>query len=291
MKSCCKSAKKDKQCIRKSDGKIFKLPRRFSKRRCMEGVKGFTMRSSCAPYKGCISKRTKRGGSKRLTYRKNILGKPIQKCSVRPLTGFYRDGYCMTGPEDLGTHTVCAKMDRRFLDFTAKQGNDLSSVVTPGDSWCLCQDRYLESYKHGYAPKVIKSATNMRTKAKIRKLINKQKGGTSKTKKKQFLFNPDSPKKSFDVYIDKDSTDTIPIKYTRVKDVKQTIKKLERLYKKGKYPHKRIWQVGMIMYVRLKVLKKKKKQQYNLAKKYFEFLGKRTDIKNETDRKKYKFNI
>ena len=120
------------------------------------------------------------------------------------------------------------------------------------------------------------------------------KGGSKKNKKKtkkQFLFNPDSPKKSFDVYLDKNPKDSIPIKYTRVKDVKDTIKKLERLYKQGKYDHKRIWQVGMIMYVRLKVLKKKKRQQYNLAKRYFEFLGKRTDIKNETDRKKYKFNI
>ena len=117
-----------------------------------------------------------------------------------------------------------------------------------------------------------------------------KKGGNKRTKKK-FLYNPNNPKKSFDVYIDKNPNDTIPIKYKTLNDVKNTIKKLERLYKSDKYTHKRIWQVGMIMYVRLKVLKKKKKQQYNLAKKYFEFLGKRTDIKNETDRKKYKFNI
>ena len=695
MKSCCRSDKKDKQCIRKKDGKIFKLPRRFSKKRCQEGVKGFTMRSSCAPYKYCKTHKKpkkKRGGSKRLTYRKNILGKPIQKCSVKPLTGYYRDGYCMTGPEDLGTHTVCAKMDERFLDFTAKQGNDLSSVVKPDDSWCLCENRWLEAYKQGYAPKVIQSATNMRTKAKIRRLIlnkqtrgkpksktayfaggcfwgleskfkrvsgvldtevgymggkggkggkvgkggkgkytkkkvtyekvctgktghaetvkviydpkkisfnqlvdlfftfhdpttlNKQgpdigtqyrsiafystkkeqqtiqqyiqkspkhivtevkkktsfnkaedyhqnynekqqcdnpktenksvfrkicqnnselaepkfsgkythkpyvdgtakgiykcpccenplyssrdafdsdsgwpafsdtidkkglsiskhinynkdtkeltckgcglhlghrfikgknihdcvnssclhfvplkggskkalrqlpqlpqlrkldksnkthiyklndpqkkrilaidegirdemrkgktkreaalskkkrfnvlrlyrknkdpngcrkltqdmkymdkkydtgktndickkRGGSKKKTKKQFLYNPDDPKKSFDVYIDKNPKDTIPIRFKTVKDVKQTIQKLERLYKAGKYSHKRIWQVGMIMYVRLKVLQKKKRQQYNLAKRYFQFLGKRTDIKTETDRKKYIFKV
>ena len=78
-----------------------------------------------------------------------------------------------------------------------------------------------------------------------------------KLKRNLFLFNPNNPKKSFDVYVDKDPTDTIPIKYTTVDDVKKTIKKLERLYKSNKYPHKRIWQVGMIMYVRLKVLKKK----------------------------------
>jgi hypothetical protein len=121
--------------------------------------------------------------------------------------------------------------------------------------------------------------------------ICKKRGGSKKKTNKQFLYNPDDPKKSFDVYIDKNPKDTIPIRFKRVKDVKQTIQKLERLYKQGKYSHKRIWQVGMIMYVRLKVLQKKKRQQYNLAKRYFEFLGKRTDIKTETDRKKYIFKV
>ena len=96
--------------------------------------------------------------------------------------------------------------------------------------------------------------------------------------KKQFLFNPNNPKKSFDVYIDKNPKDTIHIKYTTTQDVKNTIDKLERLYKNKKYPHKRIWQVGMIMKVRLEVLKDIKPQQYKLAKKYFEFLGKRTKL-------------
>ena len=109
--------------------------------------------------------------------------------------------------------------------------------------------------------------------------------------KKQFLYNPDDPKKSFDVYIDKDPSDTIPIKYTTIDDVKNTIKRLEKLYKKGKYPHKRIWQVGMIMYVRLKVLKKKKPKEFKLSEKYFKFLGKRTKMKDEKQRKKFKFNF
>ena len=114
-----------------------------------------------------------------------------------------------------------------------------------------------------------------------------KKGGfiKKKTKKKQFLYNPDDPKKSFDVYIDKNPKDTIPIKYKEVKDVKNTIKKLERLYKQGKYPHKRIWQVGMIMKVRLEVLKKKKSKQFQLANRYFKHLGKRSKIKNK-DKKK-----
>jgi hypothetical protein len=106
--------------------------------------------------------------------------------------------------------------------------------------------------------------------------------------KKQFLFNPDNPKKSFDVYIDKNPKDTIPIKYTTLEDVKHTINKLEKLYKKKKYTHKRIWQVGMIMKVRLNVLKNKKPKQFTLANKYFHFLGKRTTLK-KTARYKLSF--
>jgi len=116
--------------------------------------------------------------------------------------------------------------------------------------------------------------------------------------KKQFLYNPNNPKKSFDVYINKDPSDTIPIKYTTVDDVKNTIIKLEKLYKSKKYTHKRIWQVGMIMKVRLEAMLKHKKtlyknaknvkSRYNLAKKYFEFLGKRT---KELQDKRYKMNF
>jgi hypothetical protein len=106
--------------------------------------------------------------------------------------------------------------------------------------------------------------------------------------KKQFLFNPDNPEKSFDVYIDKNPNDTIPIKYTTVEDVKHTIDTLEKLYKTKKYSHKRIWQVGMIMYVRLKVLKHKKPQQYALAHKYFIFLGHRTKLE---EKERYKLSF
>ncbi len=101
--------------------------------------------------------------------------------------------------------------------------------------------------------------------------------------KKQFLFNPTNPKKSFDVYIDKNPKDTIHIKYTTLEDVENTISKLEELYKSKKYTHKRIWQVGMIMKVRLKVLQSKKPKQYALANKYFKFLRKRTSL-SERDR-------
>lgn len=174
MKNCCNHKKKDKQCIRKSDKKTFKLPRRFSKKKCCK-PKGFTMRSSCAPYKDCFKK------------------------------------------------------------------------------------------------------------------TKKQKGGKKKKIKKQFLYNPNNPKKSFDVYIDKNPKDTIPIKYKTLQDVKNTIKKLERLYKTNKYPHTRIWKVGMILKVRLEALKDKKPQHFKLANRYLKFLGKRTKLKTDKERKNIKF--
>ena len=118
------------------------------------------------------------------------------------------------------------------------------------------------------------------------KKISKKKH--TKNTRKQFLFNPENPKKSFDVYIDKNPKDTIKIKYTTLEDVKNTIDKLEKLYKKKKYTHKRIWQVGMIMNVRLHVLRNKKPRQYALANKYFIFLGKRTKLE---EKERYKFSF
>lgn len=122
-------------------------------------------------------------------------------------------------------------------------------------------------------------------KSKTRKVIKHSKNKT----RKHFLFNPENPKKSFDVYIDKNPMDTIDIKYTTLQDVKNTINKLEKLYKSKKYSHKRIWQVGMIMKVRLHVLKNKKPEEYSLANKYFKFLSKRTKL-NEEDRYKLSFH-
>ena len=124
---------------------------------------------------------------------------------------------------------------------------------------------------------------------------NRNKNRNKKTKKNNFLYNPNDPKKSFDVYIDKNPNDTIPIKYTTVKDVKDTIKKLEKLYKSEKYSHKRIWQVGMIMKVRLEAMNKYKYikyknakdiyKRYILSKKYFKFLGSRTKKSTFEERK------
>ena len=127
--------------------------------------------------------------------------------------------------------------------------------------------------------KIIKQTT-------YKKASNNSKKTSKNSKKtktqKRFLYNPNDPKKSFDVYIDKNPKDTIHIKYTTTEDVKNTIDKLEKLYKAKRYTHKRIWQVAMIMKVRLEVLKNKKPQQYALSKKYFEFLGKRTKLDNNS---------
>jgi hypothetical protein len=123
----------------------------------------------------------------------------------------------------------------------------------------------------------------------------------TKKQKRQFLFNPEDPKRSFDVYIDKDPSDTIPISYTTVEDVIKTIKRLEDLFKKGKYPHKRIWQVGMILKVRLGVFykyrktrypkAKKVRERYFLAKRYLEFLSSRTKVSGEKERKLLTFQF
>jgi hypothetical protein len=122
----------------------------------------------------------------------------------------------------------------------------------------------------------------MRRTIKKRKVLNKT--------RKKFLFNPNDPKKSFDVYIDKNPKNTIPIRYKTVDDVKDTIQKLESLYKAKKYPHKRIWQVGMIMKVRLGVLKDKKPREYSLSNRYFKFLSARSKL-SEDDRYKSTFNL
>ena len=125
----------------------------------------------------------------------------------------------------------------------------------------------------------------------LKQRIHKEKSHDSKIKiktKKQFLYNPKNPKQSLDLFTNDNPNDTIHIKYTTLEDVKNTIDKLEKLYKDKKYPHKRIFQVGMIMSIRLKLLKNKKPEQYSLANKYYEFLKRRTKL-NDKDRYTFKF--
>jgi hypothetical protein len=129
-----------------------------------------------------------------------------------------------------------------------------------------------------------------KNKSRIKNNKSRIKNKSENSKTRKFLYHPDDPKKSFDVYIDKNPRDTIHIKYKTVDDVKTTIRKLERLYKDKKYTHKRIWQVGMIMKVRLEVLQNKKPKEYHLAKKYFDFLSERTKM-DDKERRKYKINL
>ncbi len=107
----------------------------------------------------------------------------------------------------------------------------------------------------------------------------------TKTKKKENLYF-----KNYDLYSDANPADTISIKYKSINDVKDTIKKLERLYKTNKYPHRRISQVSNVMTQRLRVIDSND-NRYKLSKRYFEFLKERTKIKNEKDRKKLSFKI
>ena len=98
----------------------------------------------------------------------NVLGGRLEPCSVEPRTGFYRDGCCNTGPEDLGLHVVCARMTAKFLAFSKALGNDLSTPqqelgfpgLKAGDRWCLCAGRWREALAAGVAPPVILSATH-----------------------------------------------------------------------------------------------------------------------------------
>ena len=92
----------------------------------------------------------------------NVLGEPIELCSCKPITGWYRDGFCKTDPSDLGQHTVCCVMSESFLRYSKAQGNDLSTSIPefgftalhPGDHWCLCASRWKQAYDDGMAPLV-----------------------------------------------------------------------------------------------------------------------------------------
>ena len=99
---------------------------------------------------------------------RNVFGEPLDICSIKPTTGFYRDGCCNTGQEDIGSHTVCAVMTSAFLDFSKSRGNDLSTPMPeagfpglkPGDRWCLCAPRWQEAFEAGQAPRVALRATH-----------------------------------------------------------------------------------------------------------------------------------
>ncbi len=100
----------------------------------------------------------------------NVHGRPLAACSTAPLTGFFRDGCCNTGPADAGSHTVCAVMTDEFLAYSKYLGNDLSTPrpeygfpgLKHGDRWCLCAARFLQAHHEGVAPQVRLEATHLR---------------------------------------------------------------------------------------------------------------------------------
>ncbi len=101
----------------------------------------------------------------------NVYGEPIAECCTRPMTGFYRNGSCDTGAEDLGVHSVCVKVTAEFLEYSSSRGNDLSTPMPaygfpglkPGDCWCLCAERWKEALADGMAPPVKLAGTHAKT--------------------------------------------------------------------------------------------------------------------------------
>ena len=102
---------------------------------------------------------------------KNVWGTPLEPCSNDPITGFYRNGCCDTGREDVGLHIVCVQVTDEFLKFSQRAGNDLSTPVPDfdfpglqaGDRWCLCVERWQQALEAGVAPPVVLEATHMST--------------------------------------------------------------------------------------------------------------------------------
>ena len=101
----------------------------------------------------------------------NVYGEPLAECCTRPMTGFYRNGRCDTGHEDLGVHSVCVKVTAEFLEYSRSRGNDLSTPMPaygfpglqPGDCWCLCAERWKQALADGMAPPVKLAGTHAKT--------------------------------------------------------------------------------------------------------------------------------
>jgi len=99
---------------------------------------------------------------------RNVFGEALEICCSAPMTGFYRDGCCNTGPDDLGLHVICARLTRAFLEYSRERGNDLITLrpefgfpgLNPGDRWCLCAARWQEALEAGVAPPVVLTATH-----------------------------------------------------------------------------------------------------------------------------------
>jgi len=211
----------------------------------------------------------------------NIDGGDLQICSENPLTGFYRDGFCRTGKNDTGSHTVCAKVTQEFLDFTKSKGNNLD-ILKPGDKWCLCAKRWEEANLEGKAPKIIRKSTNIKTLDIIdtieqeldeysRTLKNaRQHGKNLKFPKSAILANPqrfskytiDQIKESDPkigsgkkpegsgrrLYTDENPNDTVSVKFRTKEDIIDTLNKDSFKSK----PHKRQSQIINLIHQRVR---------------------------------------
>ena len=137
-------------------------------------------------------------GKRRGNYQLNVLGNRLEICScstnkkpLEQLTGFFRDGYCNTAPDDFGLHTVCSIMSEDFLDYSKFIGNDLSTPIPQynfkglkeGDHWCLCASRWKQAYENGKAPKIILQSTNIQTLSLVNLDILREYDSTHKREK------------------------------------------------------------------------------------------------------------
>ncbi len=216
-----------------------------------------------------------------LTEDKNLYGEKLKPCSTKPMTGYYRDGYCRTGDDDKGSHTVCAKVTEEFLEFTNSMGNNLE-MLEPGDKWCLCAKRWEEANKEGVAPEMIKSSTNIKTLDIIngieqeldeyaRTLKNARKQGTKlRFPKSAIKANPQRFRKytrdnvqesdpktgtgkkpegsSRRLYTDENPNDTVSVKFRTKQDIIDTLNKSSFKSK----PHKRQSQIINLIHQRVR---------------------------------------
>ena len=216
-----------------------------------------------------------------VTEDKNLYGEKLKPCSTKPMTGFYRDGYCRTGDDDTGSHTVCAKVTEEFLEFTNSMGNNLD-ILEPGDKWCLCAKRWEEANKEGVAPEMIKSSTNIKTLDIIngieqeldeyaRTLKNARKHGTKlRFPKSAIKANPQRFRKytrdtiqesdpktgtgkkpegsSRRLYTDENPNDTVSVKFRTKQDIIDTLNKSSFKSK----PHKRQSQIINLIHQRVR---------------------------------------
>ena len=216
-----------------------------------------------------------------VTEDKNLYGEKLKVCSKNPMTGFYRDGYCRTGDDDTGSHTVCAKVTEEFLEFTNSMGNNLD-MLEPGDKWCLCAKRWEEANKEGVAPEMIKSSTNIKTLDIIngveqeldeysRTLKNARKQGTKlRFPKSAIKANPQrfrkytrdnvqesDPKTGTGkkpegsgrrLYTDENPNDTVSVKFRTKQDIIDTLNKSSFKSK----PHKRQSQIINLIHQRVR---------------------------------------